>query len=72
MQSLTYYCEVLNMSMILKLLGGVSVLLLVCTLICGAWIRTHPPEDIGFHFTLSVAAVLVSLVTILIFLFQRG
>lgn len=59
------------MSIILKILGGTSILLLVCTLICGLWVRVHPQEDMQFHFVLSLAAVVAALVTITLFMLKR-
>jgi len=56
------------MSILLKILGGASILLLVCTLICGLWIKFNPQEDMQFHFLLSLTAVVVSLITIVLFL----
>jgi hypothetical protein len=59
------------MHIFLKLMGGISILLLVCTLICGLWIRVHPSGDVRFHATLSITAVVVALITIVLFLFQK-
>lgn len=56
------------MTVVLAILGIVSILLIACTLICGLWIKSHPVEDIGFHFKLSLSTVLVSLVTIVFFM----
>lgn len=56
------------MNLLLKGMGVISCILLSCTIICGLWIRTHPQEDMQFHFGLSLTAVLVSLVTIILFM----
>lgn len=59
------------MSVLLKIMGGVSILLLTCTIICGLWIRFHPQEDTQFHFVLSLATVVISLLTIVLFMLKK-
>ncbi len=59
------------MGVFLKIMGSASILLLSCTIICGLWIRFHPQEGMQFHFTLSLAAVVVSLVTIVLFMLKK-
>ena len=45
------------MTVFLRLLGGLSLFLLTCMLICGLWVRFHPQQDMGFHFLLGLAVV---------------
>jgi len=59
------------MGILLKIMGSVSILLLICTLSCGLWIRFYPQENMQFHFVLSFAAVVVSLLTIVLFMFKK-
>ena len=59
------------MSILLKIMGGASILLLICTIICGLWIKFHPQEDMQFHFMLSLTAVVASLITILLFIIKK-
>ncbi len=59
------------MSILLKIMGGISILLLICTIICGLWIRFHPQEDMQFHFVLSLATVVISLLTIVLFMLKK-
>lgn len=56
------------MNILLNILGGTSIVLLLCDLICGLWIRKHPQSDMNFHVRLGVASVIVSLVTIVLFM----
>ena len=56
------------MDIVLKIFGILSIVLIASTIICGLWIRVHPQEDIQFHFVLSLSTVLVSLVTIILFM----
>lgn len=57
------------MNIFLKIMGIVSILLLLCTIICGLWIKAHPEgNDLNFHSILSLASVLVSLITIILFM----
>lgn len=56
----------------MKALGIVSIILIVCALICGLWMKTHPQGyDVNFHIWLSIAALVSALVTILLFLFKK-
>lgn len=59
------------MNLVLKVLGGVSILLIICMFICGIWVKSHPVDDIGFHFKLGIATLLVSLVTIILFMMKK-
>jgi Mg2+ and Co2+ transporter CorA len=58
------------MSILLKILGSISILLLICTIICGLWVRFHPQEDMQFHFVLSLLTVAFALVTIILFMIK--
>lgn len=51
-----------------KIMGILSIVLLLCTIICGLWIKFHPQEDIQFHFMLSFITVIMSLFTIVLFM----
>ena len=56
----------------MKILGILSIILIVCALICGLWIKFHPQgNDMNFHFLLSLATMLLSLITLLLFVFKK-
>ncbi|GAA4653615.1 hypothetical protein GCM10023142_07530 [Anaerocolumna aminovalerica] len=59
------------MAVLLKLLGIVSIVMLISTIICGLWIKSHPQEDIQFHFVLSLTTVIISLLTIVLFMLKK-
>lgn len=60
------------MNLFLKVLGVVSILLLVSTIICGLWIKSHPAgNDLGFHFRLSLTTVILALITIVLFMIKK-
>lgn len=59
------------MAILLKIMGGTSILMLICTIICGSWIRFHPQEDMQFHFVLSLTTVVISLLTIVLFMLKK-
>jgi len=59
------------MAIFLKILGIVSIVLLVSTIICGLWIKSHPQEDMQFHFVLSLTTVIISLFTIVLFMLKK-
>lgn len=55
----------------MKILGWVSIVMIVCTLICGLWMKFAPGEkDVNFHMMLSIVSILVSLVTIVIYMIK--
>lgn len=56
------------MAVFLKILGIISLVMIVCTVICGCWIRAHKVDDISFHFILSLSTVCVSFATILLYM----
>lgn len=60
------------MTVFMRILGIASLVLLACTVICGLWIRKNPVDDKSFHFVLSLASVILSFVTILLYMvFKR-
>lgn len=59
------------MSVFMRILGIASLVLLACTIICGLWIRKNPIDDKSFHFALSLASVILSFVTILLFMIVK-
>ncbi len=59
------------MAIVLKILGGISIFMLICTIICGCWIRVNKQDDMQFHFVLSLATVITSLVTIILFMIKK-
>ena len=60
------------MTNLTNLMGIISIVLLVCTIICGLWIKFHPKgNDMRFHFKLSLLAVIISLLTIILFMFKK-
>lgn len=58
------------MSIVLKLFGGIAILLLVCTLICGFWVKANPGEGLEFHGMFSTVSVIFALITIILFLLK--
>lgn len=60
------------MDLFLKIIGVISILLLISTIICGLWIKFHPVgNDLNFHFKLSIITVMVSLITIILFMVNK-
>ena len=56
----------------MKILGILSIILIVCALICGLWIKFNPQgNDMNFHFLLSLSAMLLALITILFFVIKK-
>ncbi|MFV0394596.1 MAG: hypothetical protein ACK5LC_09405 [Coprobacillaceae bacterium] len=56
------------MSLLLKVSGIISIVLLSCTIFCGVWLKFHPVDDKSFHFILSISSVIVALITIVLFM----
>ncbi|MDD2955571.1 MAG: hypothetical protein PHD67_04560 [Oscillospiraceae bacterium] len=50
----------------IKILNIASIVLLCCTLICGAWVSTHPVEDMAFHAVFSGISVVVAIVVLVV------
>lgn len=59
------------MSKFLCLMDWVTIVFLVCTLICGAWVGKHPESDMHFHAVFSAISVIIALVTIILHLCNR-
>lgn len=57
----------------MKIIAIISIILLVCTLICGLWVKFHPQgNDMNFHFLLSLSAVIFSLITIVLYMIKSS
>ncbi|MDT8717711.1 hypothetical protein IAI10_13665 [Clostridium sp. 19966] len=57
---------------LLKIMGISSIVLLISTIICGLWIKFHPEgSDLNFHFKLSIISVVLSLITIILFMKKK-
>lgn len=55
----------------MKMLGWGSIILIACTLLCGLWMKFGPGEkDTNFHAMLSIATLLFSLVTIILYMIK--
>lgn len=54
------------MAVFLKILGILSLLMILCAVICGCWIRVNKVDDLSFHFALSLSTMCVSFATILL------
>ena len=60
------------MDLFLKIIGVVSIILLISTIICGLWIKFNPVgNDLNFHFKLSIITVILALVTIILFMIKK-
>jgi len=47
--------------------SGLSILMLLSTLICGLWIKTHPdPSSSQFHGTLAIAAIILTIIALIL------
>jgi len=55
----------------MKFLGIGSIVLILCALICGIWMKTHPGSDANFHAGLSILTLIVCLITIVTFMAKR-
>ncbi|MDD6769742.1 MAG: hypothetical protein SPJ62_17015 [Inconstantimicrobium porci] len=53
------------MAIVMKFMNYISIILLVCTLICGAWIEKHPKGNVHFHAVFSAISVIIALVVII-------
>lgn len=62
------------MKMFLYIIGALSILMLASLTLCGLWIRNANLKDaelasaVSFHANLGIASVIVSIVTIVLFL----
>lgn len=53
----------------MKILGILSIILIVCSLICGLWMKFKPVEgDVNFHSKLSIGTLVMCMVTIIIYM----
>lgn len=53
----------------MKILGWISIILIVCALICGLWMKFVPGEkDTNFHAMLSIVTILACLITIVTYM----
>ena len=56
----------------MKFMGVLSIVLIVCSLICGAWMYFNPGQgDVRFHAGLSSSAMAFSLVSIVLYMLKR-
>jgi hypothetical protein len=62
------------MKSILIILIGISILLMLSTLICGLWIRNNAEQvetsSIDFHMTIGIASVVLSAATMVLAIFK--
>jgi len=61
------------MKIITIIIGVVTALLLLSTLLCGLWIKSKGLTDIGslnFHMQIGIATVLFGVTSVIILLFQ--
>ena len=50
-------------------LGYMSVFMIACSLLCGLWMKFKPgKKDVNFHAVLSIATLLMCLITIIVYL----
>jgi len=55
----------------MKVLGWVSIILMACTLLCGLWMKFAPGEkDVNFHAMMSIATMVICLITVIIFMIR--
>lgn len=55
---------------IVKVFGIISIVLLSCTLLCGAWVATHETSDITFHAVFSCISIIIALISQTVSLFK--
>lgn len=56
----------------MKFMGVLSIVLIVCSLICGVWMYFNPGQgDVRFHAGLSSSAMAFSLVSIVLYMLKR-
>lgn len=59
----------------MKVLGWISLILIACAMLCGLWLKYAPKpenyaEGVNFHAMLSIATLLVSFVTIILYMIK--
>lgn len=53
----------------MKIVGTVTIIVIACTLLCGLWMKFGPGEkDVNFHAMLSIVALILCLVTIIMYM----
>lgn len=56
----------------MKLMGILSIILIVCSMICGVWMYLNPGQgSVRFHAGLSGSAMVISLVSIVLYMIKR-
>jgi 3-deoxy-D-manno-octulosonic acid (KDO) 8-phosphate synthase len=47
--------------------SGLAIVMILSTLICGLWIKTHPdPSSAQFHGTLAIATCIITLIALIL------
>ena len=60
------------MIMKMKFMGILSIVLIVCSMICGAWIYFNPGQgDVKFHAGLSSFAMAISIVSLVLYMARK-
>ena len=55
----------------MKILSWISIVMIACALLCGLWMKFVPGDkDVNFHAMLSIATILVCLVTIVLYIIK--
>lgn len=55
----------------MKILSIISIIAIICTLICGLWMKFGPGvKDTNFHAMLSIGTILLCLVTIIMYMIR--
>lgn len=53
----------------MKILSWISIVMIACALRCGLWMKFAPGDkDVNFHAMLSIATILICLVTIMLYM----
>lgn len=56
----------------MKVMSLVAIIFIVCAMICGFWMKANPGKgDVNFHAGLSVAALIISLITIILYMIKK-
>ncbi len=54
------------MTVFTNILSIITLIVVACALICGLWIHSNPIPDHGFHFVLSLSALVLSAAVIIL------
>ncbi len=55
----------------MKILSWISIVMIACALLCGLWMKfALGDKDVNFHAMLSIATILVCLVTIVLYIIK--